>query len=226
MPGVLENLKILAFTDAAYTRPAVVPLFPVLINPESFTRRVHLHYDTRRGPGGTQQEARFTSQGVETFTCDLIFDATGIADGLPRDTVDPDIEAFRTFLLGIEQETHEARHFQLIWGLLIFRGRLRSLQFEYKLFNANGTPIRAIAKATFIGSYASLLQLALDKLLSPDLTQSHTVVAGDSLPNLCAHYYGSAGRTVEVARFNRLPSFRQLTVGRTLYFPPLKTDRS
>ena len=226
MPGVLENLKILAFTDAAYTRPAVVPAFPVLINPESFTRRVRINYDTRRGPGGTEQEARFTSKAAEQFNCDLVFDATGIADGLPRASVDPDVEAFRAFLLGIEQETHEMRHFQLIWGTMIFRGRLRSLQFEYKLFNANGTPIRAIAKAAFIGSYASLLQMALDKLLSPDLTQAHTVVAGDTLPNLCQHYYGSAERTVEVARFNRLSSFRQLTVGDSLYFPPLKKDRS
>ena len=226
MPGPLENLKILAFTDAEFVRPALPPVFPVFINPESFTRRVRLNYDTRRGAGTQQQEAKFTSKGTEYFSCDLVFDSTGLADGRPRASVDIDVEAFRAFLLGIERETHDMRHFQLIWGAMIFRGRLLSLQIAYKLFNSNGTPIRAVASVTFIGSYASILQLALDALLSPDLTQTHTVVAGDTLPNLCDRYYGSADRTVEVARFNALNGFRRLAIGSTLLFPPIQNDRS
>lgn len=220
-------MKILAFTDAAYTRPAlVVPAFPVLINPESFVRKVHLRYDTRRSIGASQQEAKFTSQGPELFQCDLLFDSTGVIDNLPRKTVDLDTEAFRAFLLGIEMETHDKKHFQLIWGTMIFRGRLQSLEFQYKLFNANGTCIRAVAKVSFIGSYASLLQLALDKLLSPDLTQTHTVIEGDTLPNLCDRFYGTPDAVVEVARFNGLTGFRSLAAGKELFFPPLQKDRT
>ncbi len=220
-------MKIIGFRDAAFTQLSPLPAFPVLINPESYTRTVGVNYDTRYAQGNNGGEARYMGKDPESFSCDLVFDSTGIADGLPqRDSVVLETEAFRSFLVGFDSDIHELRHFLIIWGTMTFKGRIKSLSFEYKLFNANGTPIRAVAKVAFIGSYSNILQLALDKLLSPDLTQTHEVVAGDTLPNLCEHYYGRTDLLPRVARVNGLTTFRRLPTGLTLRFPPLQKETS
>ena len=218
MPGLLENMKIIAFRDAAFTVPAAVPAFPVLINPESYTRQVTMEYDTRQAAGNNGGEAKYMGKYPETFNCDLVFDSTGIVDGLPRPSVVVETEALRSFLVDFEPEIHELRHFLIVWGAMTFRGRTKSLSLQYKLFNPNGTPIRAVARVSFIGSYSNVLQLALDKLLSPDLTQTHEVVAGDTLPNLCERYYERTDLVPHVARVNGLTSLRRLPTGLTLRF--------
>ena len=57
---------------------------------------------------------------------------------------------------------------------------------------------------------------------SPDLSHLVEVRDGDTLPLLCDRIYGDAAYYVDVARFNGLDNFRQLTPGVRLHFPPLE----
>jgi len=218
--GKLEKLKILAFKDNAFTKPAIPPTFPVFINPESYALNYTIEYNTDAAQGNNGTTARYTRHSPEEFSCELWFDNTGILDGIPRPDVYIETEAFKKFLLDIESETHEPRHFMVIWGKMIFKGRVTALQIDYKLFKPDGTPIRAMAKVTFKGSFDDVLRLALSNLLSPDLTHLRQVKSGDTLPNLCYEIYGSPRYCIQVAKVNRLTNYRKLEPGRQLYFPP------
>lgn len=218
--GKLEKMKIFAFTDNTYTKPAVPPLFPVLVNPESYNLDYTIEYNTDAAQGNDGTTARYTRHAPEQFTCDLVLDNTGIIDGLPRPDVHLETEALKKFLIDINGDTHEPNFFLIQWGSMIFKGRITALQIQYKLFKPDGTPIRAIAKATFKGSFDDLLRMALANLLSPDLTHVRQVKAGDTLPNLCNEIYGSPRYCNEVARVNDLTNYRRLVPGQELFFPP------
>jgi hypothetical protein len=218
--GKLEKLKILAFKDDAHTKPAPLPAFPVLVNPETYALNYSIEYNTDAAQGNDGTTARYTRHAPEEFSCELWFDNTGILDGIPRPDVYVETEAFKKFLIGIQSETHEPHHFIIIWGKMIFKGRLTALQMEYKLFKPDGTPIRAMAKVTFKGSFDDVLRLAMANLLSPDLTHLRVVKAGDTLPNLCYEIYGSPRYCPQVAKVNQLTNYRKLVPGQSLYFPP------
>ncbi len=218
--GQLEKMKILAFKDGTFTKPVVPPAFPVYVNPESYALDYSIEYNTDAAQGNNGTEARYTRHSPEQFSCDLWFDNTGILEGKPRDDVYKETEDFKKFLLDLESETHEPRHFMIIWGKMLFKGRLTGLQMSYKLFKSDGTPIRAVAKVTFKGSFDDLLRLAMANLMSPDLTHVRQVKAGDTLPNLCFDMYGSTRYVNEIARINGLSSFRRIKPGTTLVFPP------
>src|SRR5665811_1636400 len=122
--GKLEKMKILAFKDVAHQKPAVPPFWPVLVNPESYALDYKIEYNTDTAQGNDGTAARYTRHNPEEFSCDLWFDNTGILDNVPRPDIYVEMEAFRSFLLDIESETHEPRHFMIIWGKMLFKGRI------------------------------------------------------------------------------------------------------
>lgn len=226
MLGPLEKMKILAFRDNEYTRPATIPVFPVLVNPESYDMNYAIEYNTDAPTGGDSNTPSFTRKSPEVLSFELVFDATGILDGLPRPTVEADLELFKRFLLGKESETHEPPHHMILWGQMLFKGRCTSANFKYKLFHGSGLPIRATVEVSFKGSISKLLSLAIDNLLSPDLTHLRTIRAGDTLPNLCDDIYEEPEHTIRVARANGLSGFRRLRPGTEITFPPHETAKS
>ncbi|WP_020570406.1 CIS tube protein [Neolewinella persica] len=228
MLGPLEKMKILAFKDADRKQPALPPSFPVLVNPESYGMEHAVEYDvdeTVKAKDGTESTSTLkykkTPPGV--FTCELHFDASGILDGIARPDVIAETELFKKFLLSVEPETHDMRHFTIIWGAMIFKGRVTALNYNFKLFSNDGRPIRAVAEVSFKGSFSDKIGELINHLLSPDLTHRRVVRAGDTLANLCQEVYGNLVHLQAVARHNELNSYRSLPVGRTLSFPPIKS---
>ncbi|MBC7861958.1 MAG: LysM peptidoglycan-binding domain-containing protein [Bacteroidia bacterium] len=57
--------------------------------------------------------------------------------------------------------------------------------------------------------------------MPPKLPYTHTVVEGDTLPDLSEKIYGDSSYYVQVAAYNNLNKFRNLKTGTTLVFPPL-----
>src|SRR3954465_12475568 len=104
---------------------------------------------------------------------EFLFDNTGIIDGEPRKSVAYDLQKFREVVIDYKGDSHEPRHFKLVWGdNSIFKGRVTAVSIPHKLFNSNGTPIRAVAKVTFKSSIEEEKRAATEDKQSPDLTQS------------------------------------------------------
>lgn len=241
MAGKLEKMLILAFdtSEAAETGGVTnaKDKFEALINPESYTVDYKLKFSqSGQGQGTSGKQLKYEYTEPEEMTFEFLFDGTGIIDGEQRqqkgdpavvngeakDSIADRIKAFKQVLIEYKGDTHEPRHFKLVWGKnSIFKGRVVELSIAYKLFKPDGTPIRATAKVKFKSSIEEQKRAAKENKSSPDLTHVRTVKAGDTLPNLCREIYGHPKYYLQVADFNGLASFRSLATGITLKFPPI-----
>ena len=225
MAGELEKLQIIGYKDAAYSDPPEgLPPFEAMLNPETYTLDYKVEYQDGQAQGTSQAQQRFTVKKPEEFSFELLLDSTGIVDANPRESVETDITELRDLLLKYEGDIHEPKHFKVVWGSLLFKGRCTGLNITIKLFNPDGKPIRAICKVSFKGSVEDNLRTATERRRSPDLTHYRLVKAGDTLPMLCFQIYGKSDYYLQVARVNKLANFRRLEPGQELFFPPLSKN--
>ncbi len=226
-PGKHGKMLILAFADSKTAESGGVAeaddSYEALINPETYTLSYKLKFSPGgqgQGTSGKQLKYEYTEPSEMSF--EFLFDNTGIIDGEPRDSIADDLTRFRQVLVDYKGDSHEPRHFKLVWGEnSIFKGRVTEVDITYKLFNADGTPIRATAKVTFKSSIEEEKRAAKENKQSPDLTQVRRVKLGDTLPQLCYQIYGDPRYYLQVADRNGISNFRNLTPGVTLRFPPI-----
>lgn len=231
--GKLEKMLILAFADSEQAESGGLleadESVDTLINPESYTLDYKLKFsESGQGQGTSGQQLKYEYTEPEEITFEFLFDNTGIIDGKPRDSIADDLKSFKEMLTGYKGDAHEPRHFKLVWGEhSIFKGRVVELGITYKLFKADGTPIRALVKVKFKSSIEEQKRAAKENKSSPDLTHVRKVKAGDTLPLMCHKIYGDPRYYLEVAKINGLNNFRMLDTGREIRFPPIaKTAES
>jgi Contractile injection system tube protein len=226
-PGKLEKMLILAFSDSKKAESGGVAeaddKFEALINPEAYTLAYKLkfsHSGQGHGTSGKQLKYEYTEPAEMSF--EFLFDNTGIIDGESRDSIADDLKQFKQVVIDFKGDSHEPRHFKLVWGQnSIFKGRVTEVDITYKLFNSDGTPIRAVAKVTFKSSIEDEKRAAKEDRQSPNLTEVRRVRLGDTLPQLCFEAYGDPSYYLQVAGVNALTNFRKLTPGANLRFPPI-----
>jgi len=195
-----------------------------LINPDTYTLEYKLKFsESGQGHGTSGKQLKYEYTAPEEITFEFLFDDTGIIDGKPRDSIADDIKQFKSVLIEYKGDTHEPRHFKLVWGKnSIFKGRVTEVGITYKLFKPDGTPSRAVAKVKFKSSIEEQKRAAKENKSSPDLTHVRTVKAGDTLPLMCFDIYGDPRYYLQVAEVNRLQNFRFLVPGTVISFPPLQ----
>jgi hypothetical protein len=225
-PGKHGKMLILAFADSQKAESGGVAeadaSFEALINPETYTLEYKLKFEAEPGHGSSGKQLKYQYTEPEELTFEFLFDNTGIIDGEPRASVADDIKNFKDVLIDYKGDSHEPRHFKMVWGQnSIFKGRVTEVAITYKLFASDGTPIRAIAKVKFKSSIEEQIRAAKEDKKSPDLTHIRKVKLGDTLPLLCYSIYGDPRYYLDVADRNGLGNFRQLTPGMDLVFPPI-----
>jgi len=226
-PGKHGKMLILAFADSKKAESGGVAeaddSFEALINPETYTLEYKLKFsESGQGQGTSGKQLKYEYTEPEEMSFEFLFDNTGIIDGTPRESVADDIKRFKEVLVDYKGDSHEPRHFKLVWGEnSIFKGRVTEVAITYKLFNSDGTPIRALAKVKFKSSIEEQKRAAKEDKKSPDLTHVRKVKLGDTLPQLCFDIYGDPKYYLEVAAVNQLGNFRQLSPGDNLKFPPI-----
>jgi Contractile injection system tube protein len=224
--GELKKMRIYAYPDATFSGEVSKDnIVEVLINPESYTKEYKLKVSqSGQGQGTSGQELKYEYTEPAEMSFEFLFDCTGIIDGQPNKDIIEQLDKFKKVLTEFKGEHHQPAHHKLVWGSKdgLFKGRLVNLSINYKLFSSDGRPLRAIAKATFKASIAEEERAARENRTSPDLTHLRIVKHGDTLPIMCKRIYGDPKYYLQVAGFNRLGNFRQLTPGKELLFPPIK----
>lgn len=226
LQGKLRKMKIVSYTSADYSDDSRDGEFTAVINPESYQLDYKIEYNSEQGQGNSSTQQRYNFTKPEDLSFEFLFDATGALStgvpGPPKEDITEEIQQFKDMLTAYVGEKHEPRYLKLFWGTLLFKGRLSTLQIQFKLFRPDGRPLRAVAKATFKGSIEENFRVALENAQSPDVTHVRTVIAGDTLPLMCHRIYGDSRFYLEVARINGLSDFRNLHTGDELLFPPLE----
>jgi Contractile injection system tube protein len=239
MSGELKKLKIIACTNDTYDEPAEAPNeYIASINPEKYEVSYNVDYYKDNTPGNEGSETVYYVTQNPQMSFQFLFDGTGmlnqgggLLENIPilgstnaTNNIIDQIMNFQSVVIKYDGSIHKPRPLKLIWGTLLFKGKIISLKFEYKLFKPDGTPIRALAHCTFEGSIQRDLKKALESPQSPDLTHIRKVVEGDTLPFLSYKIYGDSKYYLELAHINKLNAFRKLIPGEELIFPPLNKD--
>ncbi|NMM49678.1 CIS tube protein [Marinigracilibium pacificum] len=234
LDGKLAKMLILSFAtdDDGLMKGIPVP-FPVMYNPEKFSKSIRTRYQRRQVPGDAGEELSFEGIEGDEISFEFLFDATGgsinsiqgeAAKAL--DGVDVQIELFLALTHSRDPNEHQPPKLTLVWGTFIFDCRLVNATIDYTLFNSLGRPLRATINATFKGDEPRILQAAFDKLFSADLTHARIVKDGETLPMISKEVYGDPKYYLEIARVNNLTNFRSIPAGTELILPPLdKTEK-
>ncbi|MBN9292829.1 MAG: LysM peptidoglycan-binding domain-containing protein [Flavobacteriia bacterium] len=221
MSGALTKLKIQAYSNPEMTDKLGDP-FVTTINPEKYSRSYKTEYNVESPQGTSAPVIKFFRSEVQDLDLEFLFDRTGIFDKDTSRNVQQDIDDFTKIIYTLNGEEHRPNYLQVYWGTLIFNCILYEMQIEYKLFRSDGNPIRAIVKAKFKDFISEEKRIAKENKTSPDLTHVRIVNAGDTLPLMCYKIYGDSKYYIEVAKVNKINSFRTLTPGQQIYFPPIE----
>jgi len=195
--------------------------YTVRVNPEQYSKRFAVQYDSRGGAGEANAVLKFQKTLPATMEFELLFDATGVIEGSPEDLAG-EIEKFLNVLYYFQGSLHKPYYLKVTWGKECFGAVVNSLTFAYTLFTSDGLPLRA--RATLgLTNYedAKTIEKKSGKQ-SPDITHMVRVRSGDTLPGISAQVYGDARRYLDLARSNGLVNFRALRPGSFVHCPPLK----
>ncbi|MCK6587051.1 MAG: hypothetical protein HUU21_11480 [Polyangiaceae bacterium] len=222
----LVKLTIVAFKDATRKEPLGKDKeFEAMFNPASYTQTHVIPWAKQKVINASQQTAKYTGSLSDELSLDLILDGTGVTEmGVlagARKSVAARLEEFFATTLRYNGEIHEPNYLRVEWGILSFDCRLSRTSIRYTSFDPRGVPLRAELSVTLISDTAPEKRAKTEDKKSPDVTHARVVRSGDTLPLLTKSVYGSSARFLDVARWNGLDDFRDLSPGRKLLFPPL-----
>lgn len=219
-----NKLSMQAYSDENFGQKSGPP-FEVMINPDSYSRTYSINYVDKENLGGLAKSPKFNKILSEKLSFKIVLDSTGV---VPLTTankgkdVEKMIKELKMVVYNYQGKIHQPNFVQLNWSPMIFKGRLESLTIDYKLFKADGTPLRANLSLAFIEFMSEKLTAATEGDNSPDMTHVVTIKQGDTLVDLCRNIYGKSKYYLQVAKYNDLTNFRYLIPGSKLMFPPLK----
>ena len=230
MDGMLAKMIILSFATDSEGNPKGPPRpFPVMYNPERYSSSIRTIYQSQTQPGDSAEELSFDRIEGKEISFEFLFDATGgsvnsIQGELAKQVggVDLQIELFLQLTHERDPQEHQPPKLTLVWGTFIFDCRLVSANIEYMMFNPSGRPLRAKIDATFKCDRPRVLQAALDKLFSADLTHVRIVKAGETLPLISKKVYGDSRYYLQIAELNGITNFRNIKPGTELILPPIE----
>jgi len=220
--GRLEKMLLIAYQDERYETER--GRYTVMVNPESYTYNYQIEFDQTQGTGTSTANLNFNKAKPEEITFDFMFDGTGVIPGTEGKNVVDELENFKNLVIKFQGDTHQPYYLSLVWGTLLFKGRVKTLKIDFKLFSNDGTPLRAVANITFLGSVEDNLRVAQENAQSPDLTHLVEVKDKETLHLLSNRVYKKSQQYIRVAQANNLNHFRGLKTGSVLRFPPYKTD--
>lgn len=241
MGGAIQKLTIGTYKDSNYERRITAGAFKAFINPASFSMTYKTNVVPGQAPGTPKSDLKYVASPPSDLQLEFLFDGTGVTEANPgnklvnkiaeklgkgtafaKSAVKDQIDAFYKATGELDGTIHKPYNVIINWGDFEFKGILSEFTIEYKLFNNEGRPIRAVGKAKFSESISPELAAKEAKVNSPDLTHKIEVKAGDTLPLMTEKIYGDSKYYLEVARVNGLINFRQLTPGEKLFFPPIQ----
>ena len=218
----LQKLMIYAYSDAELSNE--ITSYETAVNPEKYSLVNKSEYSIENASGSSGGGVKFHRSLPENLSLDFLFDRTGVFEDSPvaKNGIIDDLKKFKKVVFDYNGDDHKPNYLKVVWGDLIFPGVVTEMNIEYKLFQSNGTPIRAVAKLTFKNHIEEGKRAAREKKASPDLTHYRIVKEGDNLPLMTHRIYGDSKYYLEVAKVNNLTNFRKLEPGQKIFFPPIE----
>lgn len=197
--------------------------FKVQFNPKSLAVD---HTITYQEAQGNSTKIEFVKAKPSDLAIEFTLDGTGVdvMKGEKVTNVKERIFEFLEMCKETNSESHEPPFIMISYGDLIYKTRFKACNITYTLFKSDGSPLRAVLKATFLNIKNNVTDERERSLNSPDVTHKRDLASHQSLIGLAYDIYKRNDLYMEVAQANQLDSFRKsaLLKNQTLYFPPIK----
>ncbi len=223
------NLKIIAYDSPdGGKKQNEVSEFVVDFNPSSFTINNKIEYKKTDAKGQDGGDPQFEKIPPLEFSIEFTIDGTGVSVGSKpaseqKDYLKKQVRKLRDVTgCNINGEIHRPNYLAVLWGTFYIECVLVSLNITYNLFDRSGTPLRAKVNCSFLERIGADKSGRKSRLESPDLTKYETVRDGDLLPLIVKAKYNDPAYYLQVARINKLKSFRNIPTGTILILPPMK----
>lgn len=228
--GASTELTRLLLTRYSLSRTGTVQLdkatsFQAQINPAEFSHSFGIRYDKTKAQGSSGVEPKFSTMDDERVAFNIVLDGTGVVPPVPGQP--PDVKGQLAQLSKVVYEYVDLRseppYVRVLWGTLIFFGRLESLKAQYTLFKPGGDPLRAKVDLSFVGAMSKEEERRVTQRASTsEQTRTVRMYGNESIGQVCERIYGDSSVFMKVARFNGLTDFRNIPPGTVLRFPPME----
>lgn len=125
-------------------------------------------------------------------------------------------------LLKIVPSTHAAPICDIRWGRVAFTGVLESVQGEFSLFLADGTPVRANLTVTFTEWVDVRVLVQQQPKQSADHQKNRWIKSGERIDGIAGEEYEDPRKWRMIADANDLEDPRQLQPGQHLVIPAIR----
>lgn len=219
--GALKKLVFIPCSDASCTNEIIAEKYEVMYNPSTISVKLQVDRDGNQADGATSAPMTFKRIKPQDYSFEFIIDGTGASGVFPKKDVPEDVAAFLKTVYHLNGEQHQPRYLKILYGSILLKCVLKSVDVNYNLFSQAGKPLRAKITAAFISCLDQDLSDMINNRSSPDMTHLRKVSASDKLVRMSNKIYKNNLLFVEVARANNLNSFRSLPEGTQLFFPPI-----
>ena len=211
--------------------------FNLMVNPETIKRKTSINYADNSNLN-TDQGGRQVSNNAEDFNISILLDTTGvikdaelisfaITNPFSNEEIDDVsklvVQLFR-FCCEIDGDTHRSHFIKICWGSDsgLFKGVVKNFDVNYKLFRPDGKPIRAVVDLSLQSTISPEDFVKQIGFQSPDITHQRVFKAGQHFTLLSNSIYKNLNYYTDVAKANKMLSFRRIKQGEEIFFPPLK----
>lgn len=234
-----QSLKIIAYEKpSGAKRQQEIGHFTVMFNPATFVVNNKIEYKKNDTKGQNGGDPQFEKIPPIEFTVEFTIDGTGVGLNSNYKEQDSDVqtspknEYVRNKIRKLREvtgskingEIHRPNYLAILWGTFYIECVITALNITYNLFDGEGAPLRAKVSCGFLERIGPGRDGRQSRLESPDLTKYITVMDGDTLPLIANTYYDDPAYYIQIAKVNKLNSFRNLVPGTKLVLPPMNDD--
>lgn len=190
-------------------------VIPVLFNPEEYDLSKRIKYGSKDIAGLTTPVTQFASGEAETLSMELFLDTS-------EELID--VRAMTTLLdrlVTVDGELHAPPKCRFVWGSLVFKAVVESMEKSFTKFLPTGQPVRARVNVTFREYKTPTEQRNANPLFSADTDSVREVGGGDTLWLIADEEYGDPGAWRRIAEANDISNPRDLRSGQRLVIPEL-----
>lgn len=219
--GKLTKLVFIACKDASCKEEdKAIERYSVMFNPNSIAVKLQVDRDEKQADGETSAPMKFKRIKPQDYSFEFVIDGTG-ANGETKKDVPKEVEKFLKVIYLLKDDEHKPNYLKILYGAVLLKCVLKSVDITYNLFSPNAKPLRAKVNASFTSCLDQDLSEMINNKSSPDLTHSRKMKSSDKLISMANTLYKKNNYYLEVARANSLNTFRNLPEGTEIIFPPI-----
>ena len=214
-----DGLQKLQILDADARGKKV--LFTSQFNPTDISFNKSVEWEDSKASGGDTPYVTFQRGLGETFDFTLFLDTTSD----PKKNVYTEYTSKLDKLAKVNVEKHRPPLLNVVWGrVFIMQCVLKSIDYEFTMFNEEGLAIRGTAKLSF----KQVIKFDESKIQdgekqSPDHTKVRVLRVGDSLQSIAYNEYDDVGKWKILAEHNKIENPLNIPAGTVIEIPALES---